>query len=457
MPEADPVPPPSETAPVSARSAGQNDHGPGNVRGNTHGKGNATSPLPDDWEIQTVEERWKERQSILYTEQKKTEPREEVAKEVAKIVKQYSDDMAGLFSAVLTAFSVQSYPLLSPSPPDPVHATLQQISLQLNSFSVNLPLVNTTQPVSPITAVPGAPSPERWAVVLNMLWFSSLIFSLSAASVAIMVKQWLAEYSTGISGSSPHISPIRQHRLNSLRRWRVAEIIGVLPVLLQIALSLFFAGILVLLWHLNHAVAAVATILIGVLLFLALVTIVLPAFSRDCCYISPPAIGFALAVLSLTRTLVRLFERTSHALPPGHWAAEAAIKVYNYMEFSNPSLTIRGKELRAVADGEKELDVDMATAAFTTTLEPRNITASMPIVTMLEPKHASCYFSQIKAELTRHEQWTNVEDQVPCRVLSSGLLAMAAIVEDSDYPLDSEVGDGSHSHFISHFTSLGHR
>ncbi|KAI0742989.1 hypothetical protein C8Q80DRAFT_1062238, partial [Daedaleopsis nitida] len=125
------------------------------------------------------------------------------------------------------------------------------------------------------------------AVILNVLWFSSLIFSLSAASVAIMVKQWLAEYSTGISGSSPHIARIRQRRLNSLKRWRVAEIIGVLPVLLQIALSLFFAGILVLLWHLNHAVATVATILIGVLFLLILVTIVLPAFSRNCCYISP--------------------------------------------------------------------------------------------------------------------------------------------------------------------------
>ncbi|KAI0758808.1 hypothetical protein C8Q74DRAFT_1209528, partial [Fomes fomentarius] len=68
----------------------------------------------------------------------------------AEIVKEYSDEMvqrwkeeidtllvyAGLFSAVLTGLIVESYTLLTPPPPDPVLATLRQISIQLNSFSI---------------------------------------------------------------------------------------------------------------------------------------------------------------------------------------------------------------------------------------------------------------------------------------------------------------------------------
>ena len=53
----------------------------------------------------------------------------------------------GLFSAVLTAFNVQSYQLLTPPPAtDPVIVALEKISAQLSSFSVNPPSVNSTHP-----------------------------------------------------------------------------------------------------------------------------------------------------------------------------------------------------------------------------------------------------------------------------------------------------------------------
>ncbi|EIW54285.1 uncharacterized protein TRAVEDRAFT_86305, partial [Trametes versicolor FP-101664 SS1] len=63
----------------------------------------------------------------------------------ARMVEMYSEEMikrwkeeidtylvfAGLFSAVLTTFNVQSYLLLQPAAPDPSIAVLQQISSQL--------------------------------------------------------------------------------------------------------------------------------------------------------------------------------------------------------------------------------------------------------------------------------------------------------------------------------------
>ncbi|KAI0698853.1 hypothetical protein C8Q76DRAFT_587081, partial [Earliella scabrosa] len=218
----------------------------------------------------------------------------------ASVVKTYSDELvdrwnkeidtllvyAGLFSAILTAFNVQSYTLLAPDPQDRILDTLQQISVQLGSFSINPSFVNSTAPaVSQIPVPP--PQAPRSAIWLNTLWFSSLICSLSAASIGIMVKQWLNEYSAGLSGSSRQTARLRQQRFKSLTRWRVAWIVAILPVLLQIALALFLSGLLVLLWSLNNVVAGVASALIGVLFIVTSGSIILPSLQRDCCYISP--------------------------------------------------------------------------------------------------------------------------------------------------------------------------
>ncbi|TBU57408.1 hypothetical protein BD310DRAFT_959559 [Dichomitus squalens] len=143
---------------------------------------------------------------------------------------------AALFSAILTAFDVQSYSLLQTAPPDPVLSALQRISTQL-------------------------------AVWLNTLWFSSLILSTTASSVAIMVKQWLREFQRGVSGTSRASARDRQHRLNNLLKWQVPAIVAALPFLLQLSLNLFFDGLL--------TVATVATVLIGIHTIFAVGTTIL--------------------------------------------------------------------------------------------------------------------------------------------------------------------------------------
>lgn len=183
---------------------------------------------------------------------------------------------------------MQSYLLLQPATPDPSIAVLQQISLQLASFSIHPPFVNSTQPSS--TTRPNAntsPPVPRWAVWLNALWFSGLILSLSSASVGIMVKQWLNEYSSGASGTSPPVARVRQYRLNNLRTWRVEDIIGVIPILLQLSLALFLSGILILLWTLHDTVAAIASTLVGLLTLFTVVTTLLPLVNHKCSYLTP--------------------------------------------------------------------------------------------------------------------------------------------------------------------------
>ncbi|OBZ67069.1 hypothetical protein A0H81_13051 [Grifola frondosa] len=167
---------------------------------------------------------------------------------------------AGLFSAVLTTFNAQSYQLLQPDPADASVALLMQISTQLNSFTVNRSFINSTHPASlnPQTTFQ-VPS---YAVRVNVLWFSSLIFSLASASIGILVKQWLNQYSHGLIGTSHsrETARLRQYRYESLVKWRILAILTLLPLLLQIALALLLVGLVDLLWNIHHAVATAATV-----------------------------------------------------------------------------------------------------------------------------------------------------------------------------------------------------
>ncbi|KAI0653557.1 hypothetical protein C8Q70DRAFT_1059179 [Cubamyces menziesii] len=199
---------------------------------------------------------------------------------------------AGLFSAILTAFNVESYQLLQPAPPDPAPAILQQISLQLGSLSYIPPSINSTYQVfnsSDAGATLSSVVPT-WAVWLNALWFSGLVLSLSAASVGILVKQWLNEFQSGLSGDSEHIARLRQYRLNNLKRCHVGSIVNTIPVLLQGALALFLAGLLVLLWNLHRAVAAITSIFVLAIAVFIVSTTIAPLVTSRCAYLSPQSL-----------------------------------------------------------------------------------------------------------------------------------------------------------------------
>ncbi|KAI0368232.1 terpenoid synthase [Pilatotrama ljubarskyi] len=119
------------------------------------------------------------------------------------------------FRQVVSALNVESYVLLQPQTPDPSLAVLERISAQLGSSSVQIHCPNQTEPPSGLLSTSSSLAPT-WTVWLNILWFSSLICSLAAASIGITVKQWLQQYSSGLSGTSRHTARLRQRRLNSL-------------------------------------------------------------------------------------------------------------------------------------------------------------------------------------------------------------------------------------------------
>ncbi|KAI0716838.1 hypothetical protein C8Q76DRAFT_418885 [Earliella scabrosa] len=247
----------------------------------------------DNWQCPTPEELRKEL-SHEFSEQERSEVWSDAAEAVKthydELVRRWKEEMdtllvyAGLFSAVLTAFNVESYQLLQPGPSDAtVAGVLEEISARLNSFTVSPPFVNSTHARIPHTPFQAPPS----AVWINALWFSSLVCSLASASITLIVKQWLHETVVGLSGTSREIARLRQHRLHGLIKWRVGTIIVALPTLLQLALVLFLVGMLILLWTLHSAVAVLTSILIAVLFTFFVVVTILPTVKWDCCYRSP--------------------------------------------------------------------------------------------------------------------------------------------------------------------------
>ncbi|KAK7043849.1 hypothetical protein VNI00_008014 [Paramarasmius palmivorus] len=160
------------------------------------------------------------------------------------MVKNWRDDIdtllvfAGLFSAVVTAFTIESYQWLEEDPADTTVALLMQISMQLNASNIS------ERP--PFEA-------DSSSIRINCFSFLSLIFSLTSALFGLLCKQWVREHQRDTQTRTPgEALALRQLRRDSAEKWGVSSFVSALPILLEVALLFFFAGLLDLLWNRNR-------------------------------------------------------------------------------------------------------------------------------------------------------------------------------------------------------------
>ena len=149
-------------------------------------------------------------------------------------------------------------------------------------------------------------SPSTATCWINVLFFLSLVFSLAAALFSILAKQWIRKY---IKWNSPlallrENVLVRQIRIEAWEDWQVSMVLSSIPILLELGMVLFLAGVVILLWTLDDTVAKVVTVLVSLFLgaFAAFTTI--PIFSRCCPYRSPTAWACYLAF----HTLASIFQ-----------------------------------------------------------------------------------------------------------------------------------------------------
>ncbi|KAF7343740.1 hypothetical protein MSAN_01954600 [Mycena sanguinolenta] len=160
---------------------------------------------------------------------------------------------AGLFSASLTAFLIESYKTLNP---DPTVQLLTQISIQLSSSSNG----------SGVLPVP-ASSPPTSALVCNGLWFTSLGLSLSCALVATLLEQWARDF---IHRSEMKSGPLMRARIFSflyygLRRFSLHSVVDIVPLLLHAALLLFLAGLVAFLIPVSIPMAVLSAVILVII------------------------------------------------------------------------------------------------------------------------------------------------------------------------------------------------
>ncbi|KAI5828622.1 hypothetical protein K523DRAFT_373514 [Schizophyllum commune Tattone D] len=173
---------------------------------------------------------------------------------------------AGLFSAVLTAFIMESYKWLMVEPDDISADYLRQILAVLSHVDVTA--VRTVSRASPL--------PSDVMTRINGFWFSSLTLSLTSALVGIVSKQWLREFLRDTGHSHQTNLAVRQVKYDGLTHWYVGAVIATIPLLLQTALFLFLAGVIDLLWHLQKGVAILISILCSSTMLFFLITTILP-------------------------------------------------------------------------------------------------------------------------------------------------------------------------------------
>ncbi|KAI0803302.1 hypothetical protein BC629DRAFT_1284213, partial [Irpex lacteus] len=192
---------------------------------------------------------------------------------------------AGLYSAVLTAFVIVSYPQLQEDTAAETLHVLRLIANQTASYMVlGGQFVNTTAVVPAHTSFS---QPSTAAILTNALWFSSLVISLSSASFSILVKQWLRAYTAFATASPQGQLRVRQYRRTGLEAWKVFAIASTLPLLLQLALALFFIGLCFFTVDIHPAIGNTTLPLVCAWAFLFTTVTFAPIFSAHCPYKTP--------------------------------------------------------------------------------------------------------------------------------------------------------------------------
>ncbi|EKM57438.1 uncharacterized protein PHACADRAFT_50644, partial [Phanerochaete carnosa HHB-10118-sp] len=198
--------------------------------------------------------------------------------------------VAGLFSAILTAFVVQTYPMLTEDDSTTTNQLLAlSVSAQLRATGTIIPSTVNSTLASILDTAPFVPSTAVRSI--NILFFISLVLSLAAALFGILAKQWLREY---LKWNSALALPrenvlVRQACIEAWEAWHVAATILSIPALLELAMVLFLVGVVILLWTLDDVVAKVVTVFAALFLLVASAFTVLPIFFARCPYKSPTA------------------------------------------------------------------------------------------------------------------------------------------------------------------------
>ncbi|KAG8698025.1 hypothetical protein FRC08_006176 [Ceratobasidium sp. 394] len=229
---------------------------------------------------------------------------------------------AALFSAILTSFLLDSKNMMQPDAADTSNQLLARIAQRLE---------NPNAPLAPADTSTFSPSSSaRW---INGLWFTSLVFSLSAALIAMLAKEWLDTFVTSRPRPAHAFALKRQARLDALYSWGALHIIDYLPLFLHIALLMFSLGLVVYLYTaIDTTVATIVALTTGATAFFYVITNLLSVLYE----VSP----FGTQISLSTRRILRF--------AANHWSYAQRWKHYFTIKQSKSSDKTTEEDLHAL-------------------------------------------------------------------------------------------------------------
>jgi hypothetical protein len=221
-----------------------------------------------------------------------------------------------LFSAAITGFIINSVQSLRPNPADQTAYYMQQGVAMLAQISQQISSI-APQVVIPLTPPPRFPTFELLPsdIRVNAFWFMSLVSSLSAALLALLVRQWVRNYMCAFEQYKGPLkrSRLRQYLHEGSERWYFRALAEAVPALLHISLFLLLVGLVDFNLNLNTTVAAYTIIPIGITGLFYVFTMLSPVLNPQ----SPYQNSFSELIWYLTQKLRahRYKDRTGQSKP----------------------------------------------------------------------------------------------------------------------------------------------
>ena len=214
---------------------------------------------------------------------------------------------------------------------------------------------NISRPSTP-SDIPQPPafSPPTYAVWANSLWFLSLVISLTCAMLATSLQQWARRYlrKTQPARCSPHKrARLRAFFANGVDKSRVTWVVEALPALVHLSLFIFFAGLVIYLFNINHTVFITVASWVGLLSGVYLCITLMPSFWHDSPYYSPlSSTGWLVCTVILWTVCLFIF---IFLIPFRHARERYESSVNMFLEWHHKGAK---EEAEVASEGSSEVD-----------------------------------------------------------------------------------------------------
>jgi hypothetical protein len=189
---------------------------------------------------------------------------------------------AALFAGFLSTFLIELLGRLEQDPIDVIQDVLIYQTQMMRNSSLG-------------PYVPPDFSPPEHIVVVNALFYASLGVMILAAFVAMLIKSWVREFDRGLRAMSlpEQRAKTREFRYLGMEHWKLSEMVGVLPLLIQISLLLFSIGLILFLFHISTPSFGVTTAIFGIGMLYYGMTTSISVFVTSSPFHSPLSRAFA--------------------------------------------------------------------------------------------------------------------------------------------------------------------